>query len=353
MAALDVINNDIKVFKEKKARLNINPDLEKDLHALDKVKAELNKIITEISSLNLRKNIIEEAEKDAKEQHFDQDLSQLKEIYQQASAFIPKMQHTFENLVNYHNQMQVNRIKYITNDLPSIDAKIDKLQSLAVDLQQNEIVLKTKISSSDTFSDLEELISQINQLYQQKGSYESVINSISEVEQNISSIKSKLTVIDSSLFSEDFQKQIDKKLSKFNLIFSDFSNQLYHEQYAIKCDVETDRQGKNIYKFAPIDINFSTGKKQGEISCFDLAYTKYADEEGIPCLHFLLNDKKELIHGNQLNIISKIAENENIQFVASILKDKLTAQMNNPANFVVELSQNDKLFRIEQYESLE
>ena len=80
-------------------------------------------------------------------------------------------------------------------------------------------------------------------------------------------------------------------------------------------------------KFATIDVNFSSGKKHGEISCFDLAYTKFADIEGIVCLHFLLNDKKELMHGNQLNEIAKIANEENIQFVASILEDKLTDEL--------------------------
>ncbi|MDT2672715.1 DUF2326 domain-containing protein, partial [Enterococcus dongliensis] len=42
------------------------------------------------------------------------------------------------------------------------------------------------------------------------------------------------------------------------------------------------------------------GKKQGEIICFDLAYILFAREESIPKLDFILNDKKELMHGNQL-----------------------------------------------------
>ena len=119
---------------------------------------------------------------------------------------------------------------------------------------------------------------------------------------------------------------------------------LYNEQYAIKCDAD-ERKGKQVYKFAPIDVNFSTGKKQGEISCFDLAYTKFADIEGIPCLHFLLNDKKELVHGNQLNVIAQIANEEGIQFVASILEDKLTSEMRNKDYYAVELEEQDKLFR--------
>ena len=77
---------------------------------------------------------------------------------------------------------------------------------------------------------------------------------------------------------------------------------------------------KKLYKFSSFNTNLSSGKKQGEISCFDIAYILFADEENIPCLHFILNDKKELMHDNQLVKIAEIVKTENIQFVASILR---------------------------------
>ena len=91
----------------------------------------------------------------------------------------------------------------------------------------------------------------------------------------------------------------------------------------------------------------SSGKKQGEILCFDLAYIMFADEEGISCLHFLLNDKKELMHDNQLSKVADFVMKKDIQLVISILKDKLPHDLLNKANVVVELSQVDKLFKIE------
>ncbi|MGL4326783.1 MAG: DUF2326 domain-containing protein, partial [Tannerellaceae bacterium] len=116
----------------------------------------------------------------------------------------------------------------------------------------------------------------------------------------------------------------------------------------IKCDI-INKKGQKLYKFTPFDTNFSSGKKQGEISCFDIAYTKFADIEHIPCLHFILNDKKELMHDNQLVKIAQITSKENIQFVASILEDKLPPALQNEDYYVVKLSQNDKLFRIESH----
>ena len=67
----------------------------------------------------------------------------------------------------------------------------------------------------------------------------------------------------------------------------------------------------------------------------------------MPSMDFLLNDKKELMHDNQLVKIAQFVNENNIQFVASILKDKLPVELNNPDNFILELSEDNKLFRIE------
>lgn len=344
--ALSVIENEIVKYEQKKSELNINPDLESDVQKLNEVKMELNKVLGELTSLTIRKDVIKEAETDMLNRRFDEDMDQLRVIYEQACRFIPQMQHNFEELVSYHNQMLVNKTKFMTQELPDLEDKIQAITARVDQLREEEAKLQVAITASDTFADMEEIIKQLNDLYQKKGAYESAINSIEEVENIISELNSELMKIDGNLFSSNFQEQISKQLAKFNVIFSDFSEKLYEEQYAIKCDPVT-KKGKQIYKFAPIDVNFSTGKKQGEISCFDLAYTKFADSECIPCLHFLLNDKKELVHGNQLNKLSLIANEENIQFVASILEDKLTPELRNQDNYVVELREDDKLFRIE------
>lgn len=344
--ALDVIENEIGKYEQKRAELNINPNLESDVKKLNQVKVELNRTLGELTSLQIRKEVIREAVADMAHRRFDDDVEQLRTIYEQASRFIPEMQRSFDELVTYHNQMLVNKTKYMTQELPMLEENILRLQERVGQIREEESKLQVAITASDTFADLEDIIKQLTELYQKKGAYESAINSITEVENIISELDKELLKIDTNLFSPNFQEQINGQLAKFNVIFSDFSERLYDEKYAIKCDLVT-KKGKQIYKFATIDVNFSTGKKQGEISCFDLAYIKFADLECIPCLHFILNDKKELVHGNQLNKLAMIANDENIQFIASILEDKLTPELKNPDNYIVELRENDKLLRIE------
>lgn len=79
-----------------------------------------------------------------------------------------------------------------------------------------------------------------------------------------------------------------------------------------------------------------------------MAYIMFADDEHIPCLHFIKNDGKELVHDNQLLQIGSLAnEHIMIQYVASILRDKRPAELNREQDIVLKLSQHSKLFRIE------
>ena len=172
--------------------------------------------------------------------------------------------------------------------------------------------------------------------------------SLNEVDSNIKEFNKQLSEIDNELFSDSFEQIVKTQLNKFNKHFASISSKLYGEQYAIKPDIITNKKGQRLYKFSSFNANMSSGKKQGEISCFDMAYTLFADDENIPCLHFLLNDKKELMDDKQLVKISDFVNRNNIQFVASILKDKLPEEINKEEYFVVKLSQNDKLFRIKE-----
>lgn len=61
----------------------------------------------------------------------------------------------------------------------------------------------------------------------------------------------------------------------------------------------------------------------------------------------MLNDKKELMHDNQLVNVAEFVQHKNIQLVISILKDKLPTAVLDKAHIVVELSQKEKLFKIE------
>jgi uncharacterized protein YydD (DUF2326 family) len=346
-SVLAVIDDDIAKLNKKKSQLNLNPDFETDLNSLNQIKFHINSLSTDLTALNIRKDIINETLREFETQKTDIDLSQLNLIYQQASALIPALQKRFEDLVAYHNQMLEQKAKFLKEDLPNLETQIKNKNNELSRLSYQEQELSNKLVKSDTFEDLEFIINKLNDLYRKKGEYESIVSQIAEVELNLKQYSDELKAIDEQLFSDDFEECIKRQLNKFNKIFAKISEQLYSERYIITHEIVTNRRGQKVYKFKSHNVNFSSGKKQGEITCFDIAYTIFADENNIPCLHFLLNDKKELMHDNQLVKIAEIVNKHNIQFVASILKDKIPEEWNVEDYFVVKLSQNDKLFRIE------
>ncbi len=345
---LALIEAEIIELDKKKSNLNLNENFELDLDALNQVKYKINRLSSEISKLNIRKDLINETLSELEASSSTIDTNQLNQIYQQASNVLGKLQKSFEDMLEYHNNMISEKKKFISNELPVLNSKIEKNNIQLTTLLKQEEELSQIISKSDSFEELEVLIAELNEKYRLKGEYENIVQQLNDVEENLKNYNDTLESIDEELFSDDFETTVKSQLNKFNKHFSSVSELLYNEKYALKYDKVKNKKGQRLYKFSAFNTNFSSGKKQGEISCFDIAYTFFADEENIPCMHFILNDKKELMHDNQLVKIADLVNKSDIQFVASILKDKLPYELNNEDYFILELSEDDKLFRIEE-----
>ncbi len=83
------------------------------------------------------------------------------------------------------------------------------------------------------------------------------------------------------------------------------------------------------------------------MASFDLSYIKFADEKGIPCLHFVLQDQIENVHSNQItNLLTEIVNEVNCQYVLPVLRDKLPKNIDISPLEILSLSQGDKLFKI-------
>lgn len=347
--ALGVIEDEIESLNSKKESFNLNESLENDLDELNAVKYSINRISSIISKMEIRKNLIEESQKELENSISSIDTQQLRVLYQEATLNVEGIQRTFEDLVTYHNKMILEKIKFISQDLPDLYRNLKKSRNNLNILLAKEKALSEKISKGNAFDELEKVLSELYKKYQLKGEYEGIIAQIDEAEKNIADLNEQIDRIDSVLFSEAFEEKLKNQIRKFNRFFSSISKELYDESYALTYDKSVNkRTGKMVYKFSAFNSNMSSGKKQGEILCFDLAYLLFAESENIPSLRFLLNDKKELMHDHQLIKVAEFVKNQNMQLVISILKDKLPKKALQNAHVVVELSQEEKLFKIEQ-----
>ncbi|MGX2975603.1 DUF2326 domain-containing protein [Ursidibacter arcticus] len=345
--ALALLDEEIAQLDRKKATLNLNEKFEEDLEKLNHIKYLINKSSSNITKLSIRRDLIIEAKNDMEKDISNIDKNEIELIYKEAKQYLPNINKTFNELVAYHNRMIHEKINFIIQELPGLDNQIELEQKNMRAYLAQEKELSISISKNSSFEDLEQIISSLNEKYRLKGEYENTISRIIEVETSIEELERELDNIDDYLYSSEFEEKLKLQLAKFNRLFSTISNELYGEKYALKFEKEINKKtNKFIYKFSAFNLNMSSGKKQGEILCFDLAYILFADEEKIPSLHFLLNDKKELMHDNQLSKVADFVNENNIQLIISILKDKLPEELIKKSNIALELSPKDKLFKL-------
>lgn len=337
--------SDIEELNKKKEEFGINADFEEDLDSLDEIRRRINAVSSEISSLNIRKSLIEETTNGLENEKSDIDIHQLKSLYNEVTINLSEVSKNFEDLVSYHNKMIYEKIKFISAELPELNSNLSKKENELKELLKKESEYSLKIEKHDSFSSLEDIIKELNEAHRKQGELETIVNQLSSVENKLNQYSQELSTISEDLFSNNFKNNLDVRIERFNKLFSSVSKELYGESYLLTVDTK-DSKGKKIYKFSSYNMNLSSGKKQGEILCFDIAYILYARQENIPHFDFLLNDKKELLHGNQLEKVADFVKKNNIQLVLTILKDKLPSSLVNDDNIILELSQNEKLFRI-------
>lgn len=345
---LDLVKRNITNLEMKKETLNINENYEEELEQLNSIKYKISNLSSRISELTLRKDLLRETEAELRGNITEIDTDSLKDLYSVAKKNVEAIQISFDQLINYHNTMILEKIKFLTQDLPSLEEEISMYkQSLEKALiREKELIGKLKVSN--TFKDYENVIAELTEAYRRLGEFESSINQIQSSNQQIEQIEKEINNLEGNRFTTEFQELVKKQLMKFNQFFSYVSKTLYGEEYGISFEIKEDKKTKQpYYSFESFNLNTSSGKKQGEILCFDLAYILFARSESIPTLDFVLNDKKELMHGNQLIKVNTFAFNNNLQLVFSILKDKIPKELKNDEYIVLRLSENDKLFRME------
>lgn len=244
--ALSMIEEDIEKLNKKKSSLNINENFEKDIQELNNIKYGINKSSAIVSKLEIRKDLIIEAKKELEENVSNIDINQLRLIYNQAKSNIEGIQKTFEDMVSYHNNMLLEKIRFIAQDLPRLEEEINdnklKLKSLLI----KEKEFSQRVTKGDSFKEFEQFVIELNEKYREKGEMESILSQIREAEENLDKYQEELDAIEDDLFTDIFEDKLMSQIKKFNRYFSAISEELYGEKYALKYD-KTVKKVENKY----------------------------------------------------------------------------------------------------------
>ena len=331
----------IAELEKQKDDFNLNERYEGDIKMLNDTKKRLNNIASEISVLEERKNLILESKTDLEAQYTNINTQQIALLYEKAKVLIPSLQVSFEQTVQFHNDLLTEKLAYITRELPTINQQLKSLNISLEEHRTKEISLTQKVKKMGVWDSLERIIATLNSLYERKGNLEKQKEYWIMSYQTMEAIDADLKAIDSDIASNNLL--MENRITLFNKYFSKMSNILYGEHYLL-----FQKKKENGYDLAiqNIEGNPSAGKKKGQIAAFDFAYIQFADELAIRCLHFILHDQLENIHDNQLNTLFEVANHLNGQYIVPILRDKVPENIDISPYTILTLSQDDKLFKI-------
>jgi hypothetical protein len=337
----------IALLKSKKKELGLEEDFQLQLNAFDELKAELTRAATRLSSVQLRRQLIEDSARALEADISRVSTDEIKRLYEEAKLLLPNLQRTFDESVTFHNEMVKNKMNYITKELPvladeerTLKRQVNKLEAQAKEFKslfQKEQTLEVLERIN---SDLQSQIERFAKLSEQRRIWNSCISEIDHLKKQAGEYADK---------SRSLNQQIDDNLEQFNQILKRISTELYGEQYKL-VRREFDNNGQQLdflqFELRGVTSNPGTGEKKGQITAFDLAYIEYAEEMEIPHLNFVLHDQIENVDGRQIvTILEKLVPTINCQYVASILRDKVPSEIDLERYTIIELSNDEKLFK--------
>ncbi len=340
--ALLVVNRKINELEKTKTQFNLNENYNEDLSLLNQTKSSINTFSTEISRLEMRRELILESKTDLEKDIADIDVTNVRKLYEEAKVLIPNLQKSFEETLEFHNKMVKEKVNYIIQELPSLESDLVSSKTTFETLLLQERALTEKLKKTLTEKDFQLIISELNKSYERKGNLEKEKGFWEISNDKLQQIDKELKEIEEGIISND--ELIQTRIAEFNKFFADISNRLYGEEFVLSPD--RNEKGYELI-ITDLDGNIGTGKKKVQMAAFDLAYIQFADNLNIPCLHFVLQDQIENVHDNQItNLLTEIVNQINCQYILPVLRDKLPTDINIEKFQILSLSQSDKLFNI-------
>lgn len=344
---IEDLEQSIVELKKKKAELGLEEDYQIQLNEFDRLKSEITRIATRLSSVHLRRQLIEDGARALENDISLVTTEEIKRLYEEARVLVPNLQRSFDESVDFHNQMIKNKLAYITKELPALSVEERDLKRQLNEFEAKASEFKVLFEKKRTFEVLERISTNLQfqierhaKLNEQRRIWASCVAECERLKAQASGYAEKSRSLDS---------QVDANLEVFNKILKRISTELYGEQYKLVRKM-VDNAGKQLdflqFELRGVTNNPGTGEKKGQITAFDLAYIEYAEEMEIPHLNFILHDQIENVDGRQIvTILEKLVPTINCQYIAPILRDKVPSSIDLTNYAIIELSRVEKLFK--------
>lgn len=340
----EIVDSDLRELTQKRAQLSYMDEYKEELNSKRKISSQIDELQEKAQLLGFEISTIEESIKKLCEDKSNIDITVLENIYNEANKYIPTIQKSLGDIVEFHNAMIQNRIDFIQQQLDNKKVVLEKYTKQINALLDQKAKITIDILDEGLLDELNSLNSRIEALSVQKGELSQSIKLLEEQESNKANLQNQLDEIEAKLD----ETSVSQKMKFFNQIFSDYCYRLYSEKYILAYNINWSDEKKFPVTAESFGGNVGTGKKKALIVAFDLAYMKFAEEMGLTVPEFVIHDKLENTHINQLKTIFELCQNINGQYILPILRERIQEIDESlvAESVVLELSENDKFFKV-------
>lgn len=340
----EIVEKDLGELVEKRGQISYIDVYKEEIEKKSQINSLINELQKRVQLIQFEIRTIDESKQQIKSDESPLDIAALERIYREVNSFIPDLQKTFQEMLQFHEKMIENRYSFIDqklskkqNELAELKAEIDRL--LKQKVQQTVDALDEGL-----LQELNQINKRIEELSVQKGELLQSIRLLEEHERTKSHLLTQLNEIE-KLIDDD---QVDSKIKLFNQTFSEYCYKLYGEKYILAYNSNWKSEKKFPVTAESVGGNVGTGKKKALIVAFDLAYLKYIKTQKLRYPEFVIHDKLESTHINQLKTIFEICQSIEGQYILPILRERIDKVDDEAikAAVVLELSEEYKFFGV-------
>ncbi|MBQ3408506.1 MAG: DUF2326 domain-containing protein [Clostridia bacterium] len=339
-----IIINELDTLSKERQKLNYVETYKDELDNKRNLTIQINNCEQELQLLELDIELLNKSIDELRKDKTNIDMEQLKQVYEEAKIFSKDIQLKFEDVVNFHNSMIENRISFFVKQKKEKEKRIQEIKKTRDDFIEEKKKITVELLDEGLLTDLNVLNSKIEKLSIEKGEID---NSIRLLEENIKereNIDKKIDELHVALKAD----KINDNIELFNKFFTEYTENIYGEKYLFAYNSNWDSQKQFPVQISNFNGIVGTGMKKGMIVAFDFAYLKYSNELSMNCPKFIIHDKLETTHINQLRTIFEMSSNINGQYIVPILRERIKDVDSNIIEKakILELSKNKKLFKI-------
>ncbi len=344
---IHLIKKEIHSLEELKGSFNFVQEVDNELEALKNLQTKISENKTLVSTLNLKYEMNVESLKQLQESKTNLDLNYISSIYKQAQINIPNLETEFNEVLNFHNEMLDNKIKYLNGILKSIKKQLTEYKDILNIFLNEESKLVQIMAEKGVLGEYDKINVKIQEMFKEVGFKEALLINQTKLKDSLRIANNKLNEINIAI--GDFSENLKQNLKLFNEYFSQYSQMLYGNKYYLSTKAgENDYSDHILLDIGNLNENMGTGMKKAQISALDLAYLKYSEISDFDLPQFVLHDQLETVFENQISTLFELANSMKGQFVVAVLSDKLKSIDSKIINdnCILRLSQSDKFFKI-------